>query len=178
MNCNDAYIFINLFIDEALPKEDLQHLEEHLLDCPECSQSLNQMKEINKLLTEEEVPIPLDLTESILSQISINSLMEKYSENKKLKFILILESIAFIVVMILSYPQLSKNINDISNYFCIFFSDFKSYSYDLSLTTHMINSYFENLSLTPFSYTILIIIFVVCVVYNLALYYKLRSKEI
>ncbi|MEW5818925.1 MAG: hypothetical protein AB1782_01925 [Cyanobacteriota bacterium] len=178
MNCNDAYILANLYIDNQLTEDEFNEFEIHIQSCECCKESFNQLNDLNKLLVEDNIEIPFDLTEIILNKISIYRLKERYEENNKLKIILLIETIFVIVVTILSLPQLLTNISDVLSSIQGYYVNLNEFNGFIVSNTIKAISYINTFYPDNVSSSIYISVFILCIIFNVVLVNNLRRQII
>ena len=177
MNCNEAYIQINLYIDNALNKEETISLEAHLEECYECRRIYDELNEINKLLYEEDKPIPFDMTEFILNKISLHNLGVKYKENERLKLILLIETVFVLIIAFLSLPQIVAGMYSWAGTMSLSSVEIGALNELINVMVVNTINYLNIYSNINISLGIYIIIGIICVVFNVFLVNKLRRQK-
>lgn len=178
MNCDKTFIYSNLYIDNQLSEDDRELLQAHLTKCERCQNTFNDLCQLNKLLTEEEKEIPFDLTEVIMEKISFYRLNERYKENKRLKVILVVETIFVIILTYLSLPGLMSNMMKIYSFINNYVAGL-GYLNDLMVPISL--SYINILTLwsnDSLSSGIYLSLAVICIIFNVILINKIRRQFI
>jgi anti-sigma factor (TIGR02949 family) len=68
MNCDSVRDQLNAYVDGELPAETVQHVEEHLKTCDECSEWVEEEEGIGELVKQQRVPDPPDTLKSGVMQ--------------------------------------------------------------------------------------------------------------
>ncbi|MFH1460582.1 MAG: zf-HC2 domain-containing protein [Candidatus Omnitrophota bacterium] len=84
MDCKDCKKMISQFLDNELAQKQQELMRQHLTDCPECTQSLESMTQIVKLLhgIKENNP-PLDFTKKENTRLDKKTFINKIFEGSK-----------------------------------------------------------------------------------------------
>ena len=68
-NCEEFLEMISAYVDSELSASDKQRLEDHLIDCENCSAILSFYREISTSIEESSVPAPETLRTSVMERI-------------------------------------------------------------------------------------------------------------
>ena len=68
--CRDAVALMAAYLDDALPESDRSRLEDHLADCPHCSEYLAQIRVV--------IDVAGEVTPEALDDEALDDLVELY----------------------------------------------------------------------------------------------------
>jgi hypothetical protein len=96
MNCQKIIKLLNPYIDQALDRETIQQVEEHLKSCSACREEyLNLKQVISALNSISPQPAPADFTQSIMAKISQKEIQIQSSWMDHLKRQISIPSLSF-----------------------------------------------------------------------------------
>ena len=116
--CNECQEKLSLYIDNYLSDEEINQLEQHLDECPECRKELNQLQETTMLfkkLKDEELYPPIEMRKQIREKLERKSPVMLLLDNlkrKPWKMLMPLASAALIMIIVLSYSLSGSDFNN------------------------------------------------------------------
>lgn len=176
MECKLASELMMEYLDKTITNEDNIKLLNHIENCSTCKYEFSLLKETVDIIEEyEDVDIPLELENVVMSQIDINKYKKKISLINKIPFLFVGISLIILMnfIIIRNIGKLFAKI-DFSGYFIKILVKFINF---ISITLPSIIDYVITVIhiLSPIL-TIMLCIFIIMCFLNLYLINILKSK--